>query len=96
MSFLELYFPMLAAFVSSAILLEILNYVLGRFMSRRQENKLKALEKKFLEMQESGEEPTPEMVAELMPYLQQIPFGSMPALPPVPKPGSGESTGHYL
>ena len=96
MSFLELYLPMLAAFVSSAVLLEILNYGLGRFMSWRQENKLRDLEKRILEMQASGEEPTPEMIAELMPYLQQMPFGSMPALPPIPKPGSGESTGHYL
>ncbi len=96
MSFLELYSPMLAAFVSSAILLEILNYGLGRFMIWRQENKLKNLEKRIMEMQARGEEPTPEMMSELMPYLQQMPFGSMPALPPVSKPGSGESTGHYL
>jgi hypothetical protein len=65
-------------------------------MVRRQEKRFRALEKKVLEMQERGEEPTPEMVAELMSYLYpQMPLGGMP-VPPAPKPGSGQSTGHYL
>jgi len=95
MSFIEIYFPTLAAFVSSAILLEVLNYGLGKFMVRRQENKFKALEKKFLEMQERGEEPTPEMMEQLMSYMYtQVPPGSMPAVPPPAR--SEQSTGHYL
>lgn len=95
MSFLELYFPMLAAFVSSAIVLEVLNYAVSKFMIRRQEKKFKSLEKKMIEMYERGEEPTQEMMAELLPYMQQMPPGGMPAAP-APKPGSGEGTGHYL
>jgi hypothetical protein len=95
MSFLELYIPMLAAFVSGAIILETLSYGLGKFIALRQEKKFKALEKKLLEMQERGEEPTPEMMAELMPYLYQTQPVTMPALPS-PKAGSGHSTGHYL
>jgi hypothetical protein len=95
MSFLELYIPMLAAFVSSVIILETLSYGLGKFMIHRQEKKFKDLEKKLLEMQQRGEEPTPEMMAELMPYLYQTQSGGMPALPS-PKTGSGHSTGHYL
>lgn len=96
MSFLELYFPTLAAFVSSAILLEGLNFVLSKFMVRRQENKLKALKKKLLEMQLRGEEPTPEMLAELMPYMyNQMPLSDMPVAT-TPKPGSEQGTGHYL
>lgn len=96
MSFLELYLPMLSAFVSSAIILEILNYGLGKFMVHRQEKKFRSLEKKLLEMQERGEEPSPELMAELMPYLyNQLPPGSMPAFPP-PKAGPEQSTGHYL
>ena len=95
MSFLDLYLPMVAAFVSSAILLEILNYGMGKFMSRRQEKRFRALEKMVLEMQERGEEPSPEIMAELMSYLYQMPLGGMPRAP-VSKAGDGAATGQYL
>lgn len=95
MSFWTIYFPTLAAFITSAVFLEVANFALNRFLINRQEKKYRALEKRFLEMQARGEEPTPEMMAELMPYLQQMPYGGMP-VPPAPKSGPGESTGHYL
>ena len=91
-SFWNIYYPVLAALISSVAVFETVHFGIGYLMHKRQA-------KKYLEFQEkvqSGEiEMPPEMMGPMMPGMMgSYPFEIYP--PPTTSGGDSSGTGQYL